>query len=278
MENNNLNNIINNVLINQENKLTKLNYGAFILHFLSAIGLIITFSIITKDVNFDTNLWSYKITSISNDDRNIILEPYSYLNVGTKALESILVLIFLLTAFFHLYYARSDFYKREINQGYNRIRWLEYAITSSLMIFILAILSGVKDFDTVLCLCVINAVLMSTGYFFETSQIDLTKKLSLFIGFSLLIFIWFVIFRNFASRIKEAEEVGRKIPNWVYGVLTPMFFWWSSFGLVALYQYYKSDNNYKKYEKYYIILSYLSKAFMGYYLTYGMLREPDENN
>lgn len=262
----------------ENNNLIKLNYGAFALHFLSAIGLIITFSIITKEVSFDTNLWTYEITSISKDNRDINLETYSYLNISTLALETILVSIFFLTAFVHLYYARSKFYLEEIARGYNRFRWLEYAITSSLMIFILSIISGVKDFDTVLCLCFINATLMSTGYFYETSNIDLTKKLSLSIGFVLLFVIWFVIFRNFGYRIKEVKKEGQNIPTWIYGVLTPMFFWWTSFGLVAMYQYYKSENNFRKYEKYYIILSYLSKAFMGYYLAYGMLREPNEDN
>ena len=190
--------------------ITKLNYGAFSLHLASAIALIITFSLIRKKVNFDTKLWSYKITSISDDDRDITLEAYDYLNVDTVALETILVLIFLITSFFHIYYARSKFYQEELERGFNRLRWIEYAITSSLMIFLLSILSGVKDFDTVLSLCIINATLMSFGYYFETSNTNLSKKLSLAIGFILLIFIWFIIFKNFGYRIKEVENLDRK--------------------------------------------------------------------
>ena len=251
--------------------INKLNYGAFALHLVSALALIAVFSSIRKEVNFDTGLWSYKITSISDDDRDINLEAYDYLNVHTIALQTILVLIFLITAIFHIYYARSKFYQDEINRGYNRIRWIEYAITSSLMIFLLSILSGVKDFDAILSLCVINATLMSFGYFFETTS---SKVLSLSIGFILLIFVWFIIFRNFGYRVQEVESLDRKLPTWIYGVLTPMFFWWTSFGVVATYQYIKGGD-FKKYEFFYILLSYLSKAFMGYYLAYGMLREPN---
>lgn len=261
------------MLINDK-LLKNLNYGAFGLHLASAIGLIITFSIIRKELNFDTGLWTYKITSISNDDRDITLEPYDYFNVGTIPLETILVLIFLITSFFHIYYARSRFYRKEISKGYNRLRWLEYSITSSMMIFILSILSGVKDFDAVLSLVVINATLMSFGYYFELTNDNTSKILALTIGFILLFFIWVVIFRNFAHRIDEVQKLDRDIPSWIYGVLIPMFFWWSSFGIVAITKYLKGGDH-RTYEFYYIILSYLSKAFMGYYLAYGILREPN---
>lgn len=254
--------------------LRKLNYGAFSLHLASALGLVLTFAILRKKVNFDTGLWSYKITDISDDQRDITLEPYSYLNIDTIALETILVLIFFITAIFHIYYAKSSFYTKEISKGYNRLRWLEYSITSTLMIFLLSIVSGVKDFDTVLSLCTINATLMSFGYFFEISKDKISKILSLSIGFILLIFIWFIIFRNFFYRVSEVKNAGEDLPFWVYSVLIPMFFWWSSFGFVASYQYYKGGD-FKNYEFYYIILSYLSKAFMGYWLAYGMMREPE---
>lgn len=259
--------------------LYKLNYGAFSLHLLSAIGLIITFSIIRKSANFNTNLWTYKITSVGKDKKNIDLEAYEYLDVSTISLEVLLVLIFLITAFFHLYYAtdgfKSGFYKKELLLGYNRLRWLEYGITSTLMMYLLVTLSGVKDFDAAFSLCMINFLLISYGYFLETSTSDITKKLSLSLGFISLIFIWAVVFRNFGYRITESKEAGENIPSWIYGVLIPMFFWWTSFGVVATIKYVRGGDP-NKYEMWYIILSYLSKAFMGYYFAFGILRDPPE--
>jgi len=252
--------------------LKKLNYGAFSLHLISAFALIVTFAILRKKVNFDTGLWTYKITDISDDQRDITLEPYSYLEVDTIALETILVLIFLITAIFHIYYAKSSFYTNEISKGYNRLRWLEYSITSTLMIFLLCIVSGVKDFDATLSLCTINATLMSFGYYFELSKDNMSKLIALSIGFILLLFIWFIIFRNFFSRVQEVKDAGTDLPFWIYSVLIPMFFWWTSFGIVATIQFMKGGD-FKKYEFYYIVLSYLSKAFMGYWLAYGMMRE-----
>ena len=59
-----------------------------------------------------------------------------------------------------------------------------------------------------------------------------------------------------------------------------MFFWYASFGVVAtLYvkNFDKPGFSFRTYERYYIILSYLSKAFMGYYLTFGLTRPPNED-
>ena len=67
--------------------------------------------------------------------------------------------------------------------------------------------------------------------------------------------------------------------GYLYGVLTPMIFWWLSFGIIAILNfkaYKKKDYDFKRYERYYILLSYFSKAFMGYYLTFGLTRDsPD---
>ena len=255
--------------------LKKINWGAFGLHLASAIGVAIAFGVVNKKANFDTNLWSYEITSISDDDRDIDLVVEPYLQVGTIGLETLVAVIFFITAMFHLFYATSSFYTSEVSKGYNRVRWFEYAITSSLMIFVLSIISGVKDFDTVILLTFMNFFLMSFGYFFEMTPGKEGKLISIVLGFLMLVVIWSVIFRNFGYRVTEVDRVSkRKVPVWVYGVLIPMFFWWTSFGIVALYRYIKGGDP-RKYEFLYILLSYLSKAFMGYYLTYGILREPE---
>ena len=256
-------------------ELQKVNWGAFGLHLASAIGVAVAFGVMNKTANFDTNLWTYEVVNISDDDREIEMIAEPYLHVSTIALETIIVAIFFITAMFHVFYATSSFYPTEISKGYNRVRWVEYAVTSSLMIFVLSIISGVKDFDSVILLTFMNFFLMSFGYFFEMSQKNEGKLVSIILGFLMLLVIWFVIFRNFGYRVSEVNKVStRKIPVWVYGVLIPMFFWWSSFGLVALVRYFKGGDP-NKYEFMYILLSFLSKAFMGYYLTYGILRESE---
>ena len=124
---------------------------------------------------------------------------------------------------------------------------------------------------------------MSFGYFVEIAPTKQAKIVGLIVGFFSLACIWYVILFNFYRRISEVEKLDhptiagrkRKVPGWVKQVLAPMFFWYLSFGVVSvLYvkNYDKPNFNFATYERYYIILSYLSKAFMGYYLTFGLTR------
>ena len=60
-----------------------------------------------------------------------------------------------------------------------------------------------------------------------------------------------------------------------------MVFWWVTFGVIAV-LYYKAYINgtldFTRYEKYYVFLSFVSKAFMGYYITFGLTRDSPKEN
>jgi len=264
-------------------QLTALNRYAAVLHALSSVGVTGAFYARGEDANFDTNLYSYKISGISEDDRNVELEYYRYLKVSTKSIESMIAAIFLITSFFHTFYATDGFgsglYLNEIKNGYNRYRWLEYAITSTIMIFVLSIISGTKDFDTVFELCALNAFLMSLGFFLEQTDNKQVQITALTIGFIIVVVIFSTLLRNFYHRLDEVSKLGRELPDWLNFVLIPMLFWWSSFGIVAALNVAaknKANYNYAFYEKLYIYLSFLSKANMGYYLTFGVTRDQSD--
>lgn len=266
-------------------QLTTLNYYASILHALSAIGVTAVFYAKGQEANFDTSLYSYKISSISTDDKKVKLEYYEVTKVSTRTLESIIAAIFLITSFFHSFYATDGFgsgvYLKEIRRGYNRFRWLEYGITSTMMIFVLSIISGIKDYDTVYELCALNAILMSLGYFLELGVNKEVKIIALVLGFLLVAVIFTTLLRNFYLRLKEVDDLGRDLPSWLNFVLIPMLIWWTSFGVVALLNVInqgRPDYDFARYEKYYIYLSFLSKANMGYYLTFGLTRDPSDKD
>jgi len=260
--------------------LKKYNLYAFFLHFISGIVLAIIFFTIVGEINFNTDLFSYKITNIGADDRSIEFsfgEPGDpKITIKDELLKVFIVLIFLITSFFHLFYYRSEEYINEINKGYNRYRWLEYSITSTLMIFVLCIISSVKEYYAVFTICALNIVLMSMGFFLEQSDKRQVKIIALIVGFFALATIFSIIYASLIYNIQRAEDLGFDIPSWVKFVVFPMMLWWVSFGVIAILNtknYTKPDYSYKRYEKYYIILSFLSKAFMGYYLAFGLIRE-----
>lgn len=274
------------------NDINKLNYYAAWLHGLSFIGVLGTFLAKNEQVNFSTEVFRLKLVDLQKGDREATVETQKVGEVPTEALKTAILLMFSITCLFHIFYYtdgfKSGLYTEQIKNKRNLFRWLEYGITSTIMIFVLSIMSGVKSSDQIFTLCSANLVLMSIGYFIEVSPTKRDKIVGLIMGFYLLFSIWYVILSNFFRRISEVEDMDnpnkpgekRKIAGWVKQVLVPMFFWYLSFGIVSsLYvkNYYKPGFDFKIYERYYIILSYLSKAFMGYYLAFGLTRPKSED-
>ena len=263
-------------------KLKNLNYYAFLLHLISAIVVAGVLFGAVGDINFNTTIYGYKITDISDNGKVVTFE---YGDDGPKivnsseALKTIVVLIFFITALFHLYYWRSKRYIDEVKSGKNRFRWIEYAITASMMIYIYSILSGVKDLYTCFLFVILNIVMMSFGYFTELSRTKESKLTAIIMGFFILTVIFSIAYYQFVANIDAAKEKF-DIPDWVYAVVIAMIFWWVSFGVVAILYYrayLKGTLDFTRYEKYYIFLSFVSKAFMGYYITFGLTRDsPDK--
>ena len=152
------------------------------------------------------------------------------------------------------------------------------------MILVLASISGVKDTKVYLILPFLNIVLQGIGYLSENTQNYNSKVMCLFIGFMLLGVTWYAIFSSFYEALDDAKKFPdtEGPPSWVRAIIIPMFVWWLTFGIVAFFQvknYQKSTYSFITYEKWYIILSYLSKAFMGYYLAFGLTRPaPDRES
>lgn len=268
-------------------KLSTLNLSAFFLHFLSAVGVGLYFLISQKPVEYNTTLYTYKLVNIDpNNPKKITFEfgegGAPEIDVSGTALKILLVLIFLITAFFHVFYYTNYRYYKEILKGRNRYRWVEYGITATIMIFILCLISGVKEIYATLATVMISIIMMSFGYFFEMNKDPKVKLSAIIMGFFSLICIWSIILGHFVPNIISAKnDQNYDIPDWVYGVLFPMIFWWATFGIVTILNYkaYRDKNyDFMRYERYYILLSFFSKAFMGYYLTFGLSRDAPNKN
>lgn len=269
------------------NNLKTLNYYAIWLHGLSFIGVLTAFLIKNEEANFNTELFEFKIEALSNSDKDVKLGTRKTSKIPTSMLKAFILLMFGLTALVHYFYYTdgfgSGFYTKELNAGRNRFRWVEYAITATAMVFVASIISGVKSSDAVFAVCAINLILMSFGYFIEMTPSIEAKTVGLVVGFFALAAGWYIILNNFYRRVSEVEDLpnpnkpgeNRKIPGWIKQVLAPLFIWYTLFGVVAILYvrgYGKPNFNFRTYERYYIILSYLSKAFMGYYLAFGLTR------
>jgi hypothetical protein len=197
------------------------------------------------------------------------------------------IAFFAITAFFHLYYYLTDRgqYASMINSGNNYIRWVEYSITSTLMLLIIALSSGVKDRNVYALLIVSNVAMIAQGQLVE----DAIRKgenwiIPMTCGFALLVAEFGVIINCFFARVKEVDKFLKEntgysefngIPKWLYAMIFVLFAFFSSFGFISLWGSY-SGAKYEKVERLYLIFSLVAKATLGAFVGYGLAQRGQE--
>jgi len=226
---------------------------------------------------------------------------------NVKTVEELIVLFFAITAGFHTYYASNvnGNYEKMIKNGNNWMRWVEYSITSTLMLYIVAILSGVKDEGVYSSIFSINVAMIYTGQLVEEyagDEIEFMGKtvpkwiVPMTLGFVLLITEFRVIISGFNKNIsgvnnavlkfekyKDSENAAEKekykiylqfadklrLPSWLNYAVYGLFAFFFSFGFISLYGV-ATKQPYEKTEKMYLLLSLISKAFLGGFVGYGL--------
>uniref|UniRef100_A0A6C0CGH8 Uncharacterized protein n=1 Tax=viral metagenome TaxID=1070528 RepID=A0A6C0CGH8_9ZZZZ len=250
--------------------LQKYNFVLFVVHAILAIVFTIYFNrkdLTQSKVNLSLYNHVFKLDSTENVFNVISQEAYTWPELG---IGNLIVTFFAITAGFHLLYAFNpgDIYLSGIKRGHNYIRWIEYSITATLMIVIIAALSGVKDIKAYFLLVTSAFAMIWTGYWFETSPLGSARWIPIFIGFVLLFGIVLTIWTSFHDRLSDVQEAGYNIPSWLWVTVIIMFLFYSSFGFVPIaQQLWKGD--FRKYEYVYLSLSLAAKATLGMLVAYG---------
>ena len=264
------------------------NWILFVVHLLLGIGLLIYFMVKDEESTpMDFALYNIDIEYDDNLDGNVTANKS--LGTNKKTIQYMIIAFFLVTAFFHLLYATNGFgtglYLNAIKNNNNYFRWMEYAISATIMIVIINLISGVKSLDANILSAISAMMVMLQGNSVEVSlkqkHYSGSKKkpnrdyiIPTVTGWVLLTGIFAIIIKNFFQRISEVKDAGFNIPSWIPGVIFPTILWYVSFGIVQLVQISKGGD-YRKYEYTYLILSLLSKAFLGIYLAFGLTQRED---
>ncbi len=269
-------------------KLSTWNWTAAVANGASALGLGIWFLLNKGNINFNTTLYNLHITDFNVDNPEAsILTPTPALAITGLVMKILVVVYFVFTAFFHILYATDAFgtgaYSRAIARQNNWFRWIEYAISSTIMTFLISIICGVKSLDAVILLVVMNVGMILCGQITEAASgpnATNIKIIATLIGWVLLAGIVFIFFKNFFMGLSDAKTNGFKVPTWVYFIIFPLVAWYASFGFVSLWQAFGKNHTvqqYLKIEKAYIILSLFSKINLGYFIAFGLTRpKPEE--
>jgi hypothetical protein len=151
----------------------------------------------------------------------------------------------------------------------NYFRWVEYALSSTLMIILISLLNAVWDVVALLAIAGVNISMILFGWLQEKYEEPGTGSLLPFwFGCIAGIVPWIAMFWLLISPGSSAEA-----PGFVYGIVFSLFALFNSFAVVQWLQY-KQVGKWADYlagEKTYITLSFVAKSLLAWQIFIGTL-------
>ena len=163
--------------------------------------------------------------------------------------------------------ARST-YEADLRRGINRFRWVEYSISATIMILLIASYSGITEITAVFAIIGTNISMILFGWLqekFNPPERTETTMMPFWFGTIAGLAPWVAIWFN----VVTADEV----PTFVYGIVVAEFVFFFSFGLNQWLQY-RGVGKWRSYlfgEKTYLVLSLVAKSVLAWQIYGGSL-------
>jgi hypothetical protein len=160
-------------------------------------------------------------------------------------------------------------YKRNLLQNKNYGRWIEYFFSSSIMIVLIAQITGISDIAALLAIFGINACMILFGAVQEKyEKPGKPSWLPFWMGSFAGIIPWVAI-----AIYVAAPGISVSPPGFVYGIIVSLFVFFNCFAINMVLQY-KQVGRWRDYlfgEKVYIILSLTAKALLAWQVFANVL-------
>ncbi|MBN1259186.1 MAG: heliorhodopsin HeR [Anaerolineae bacterium] len=164
-------------------------------------------------------------------------------------------------------------YVKNLKKGMNPARFYEYALSSSWMIVLIAMLVGMYDIPSLVLIFSLNAMMNLFGVVMElhNQTTEKTDWTSYIYGVIAGIIPWIVIGMYFVGALSSSDA---RPPAFVYGIIASIFVFFNIFAINMLLQYKKVGpwKNYLFGERMYIILSLAAKTALAWQIFAGTLR------
>lgn len=164
----------------------------------------------------------------------------------------------------------SGGYAADLARQQNRARWVEYALTSSMMIVLIAQITGLTDVAALAAIFAANAAMIFFGWLQETYENPGGGWLPFVFGCIVGIVPWLIIafFVIAPGSTSPAEP-----PAFVYGIIVSLFLFFNVFALNQFLQYKRVGRwaDYLVGERAYITLSLVAKSLLAWQVFAGTL-------
>lgn len=184
------------------------------------------------------------------------------------------VVFLLLAAADHLLVAAPrivDWYEAKLRRGVNYARWAEYSVSASVMIVLIAMLTGITGLYALLGLFAVNASMIGFGLLMERMNHDREQVIWLPFGLGCVagIIPWVAMGIAFGGAVQE----GNGVPGFVFAIFASLFLFFNCFA-VNQYLHYRRIGRWRDYlfaERGYLLLSLLAKTALAWQVFAGTL-------
>ncbi len=251
-------------------KLRKFNLVMGFLHFIQALAMLfLATSVIQTISEFQPTIVQYYI-SFNTETQSLGVVSKELFELPFGVLVSMFLFI---SAFAHFFiYLKKDKYTENLKQGVNPYRWFEYALSSSIMIVLIATLFGIYDIASLILIFLINAAMNLFGLDMELLNSKKENKVNwgpfiwgsvAGIGPWIAIFIYMFGTGNFDM-----------VPWFVWAIVITYFIAFNTFPINMILQY-KKVGKWKDYlygERVYIVLSLVAKSILAWLVLFGAMQ------
>ncbi len=199
--------------------------------------------------------------------------------LGDLRIAPLVALFLLISGAAHLLLALpiiNGWYNRNLAKGINYARWAEYSVSASVMIVVIAMLSGVYDLGSLIMLFALNATMISLGLVMELQNKGLERDqvnwTPFWIGCVVGAVPWAIIALYLLA--PATRSVG-DVPTFVYAIFGSLFVFFNLFAINMFLQYRKISvwRDYLHGERAYIVLSLTAKSALAWQVFFGTLRD-----
>ncbi|HUZ15178.1 MAG TPA: heliorhodopsin HeR [Gaiellaceae bacterium] len=156
-------------------------------------------------------------------------------------------------------------YEAALARGVNPYRWLEYSVSASLMVALIAMLTGVADYVALLGLMGVNAAMILFGWLmelFNPPDRERTRWLPFVFACVAGVVPWIAI----GAQIGVSVAKGNPPPAFVYAIFVTLFLLFNSFAVNQALQYARVGRwrDYRYGEWCYLVLSLVAKSLLAW--------------
>lgn len=202
--------------------------------------------------------------SLETTSKELFELPFGYLVASFLIISAIAHAVIVLN---------SERYFAGLKQGINKFRWFEYALSSSIMIVLIATLFGIYDIATLILIFIANAAMNLFGLDMELLNAGSEKKKVKWGPF-----VWGALagIAPWIAILLYMFGTGNfdMVPWFVWAIVGTYFVTFNTFPINMILQY-KGVGKWKDYlygERVYIILSLVAKSFLAWLVLFGAMQ------